>query len=69
MYNPTREEHWEHLERVLRILHNNQLVVKREKCSLAKEEVHYLGHIICVGGVKVDPEKIEAMRSCPNRRM
>ena len=40
-------------------------LVKKEKCSLAKEEVHYLGHIICVGGVKADPKKIEAMSSWP----
>ena len=39
--------------------------MKKEKCSLAKEEVHYLGHIICIGGVKADPEKIEAMKTWP----
>ena len=55
-------QHLKHLERVFEILQDNHLVVKKEKCSLAKEGVHYLGHIICVGGVKADPEKIEAMR-------
>ena len=54
------------MERVFEILRDNQLVVKREKCSLAKEEVRYLGHIICVRGVKTDPEKIEAMKSWPS---
>ena len=63
VYSPTLEEHGKHLGRVFEILRDNQLVVKREKCSLAKEEVRYLGHIICVGEVKADPEKIEAMRS------
>ena len=48
---------------MFKILKDNHLVVKKEKCSLAKEEVHYLGHIICVGGVKADPEKIEAMQT------
>ena len=62
MYTLTREAHLKHLERVFEILQDNHLVVKKEKCSLAKEGVHYLGHIICVGGVKADPEKIEAMR-------
>ena len=61
VYSPTHEEHWNHLERVFEILHANQLVVKKEKCSLAKEEVRYLRHIIGIGGVKADPEKIEAM--------
>ena len=61
VYSLTREAHWGHLERVFKVLKDNHLVVKKEKCSLAKEEVHYLSHIICVGGVKADPEKIEAM--------
>ena len=41
------------------------MVMKKEKCSLAKEEVRYLGHIICVGGVKVDPKEIDAMNTWP----
>ena len=54
------------MDKVFEILRENQLVVKREKCSLAKEEVRYLGHIICVGVVKADPEKIEAMKNWPS---
>ena len=57
VYNPSYEEHWVHLNKVFEILQENQLVLKREKCSLAKEEVRYLGHIICVGGVKADLKK------------
>ena len=63
--SPTRKVHWKLLESVFEILKENHLVVKKEKCSLAKEEVHCLGHIIFVGGVKADPEKIEAMRTWP----
>ena len=49
---------------MFKILKDNHLVVKKEKCSLAKEEVHYLGHIICVRGVKADPA-IEVMQTWP----
>ena len=63
VYSHTREAHWEHLKKVFEILKANQLVVKKEKCSLAKKEVRFLGHIICVGGVKADLEKIEAMKT------
>ena len=59
------EAHGKHLERVFEILRDNHLVVKIEKCSLAKDEVHYLGHIICMGKVKDDPAKVEAMRTWP----
>ena len=37
VYSPTLEKHWEHLEKVFGILEANQLVVKKEKCSLAQE--------------------------------
>ena len=50
VYSPNWELHWEHLDKVFEILKESQLVVKREKFSLAKEEVRYLGHIICVKG-------------------
>ncbi|XP_024019017.1 uncharacterized protein LOC112090912 [Morus notabilis] len=65
VYSLSMEEHWRHLERVFKILEKNQLVVKKEKCSLAKSEVHYLGHIICVGEVKADPTKIDSMKLWP----
>ena len=53
------------MDKLLEILRENHLIVKRQKCSLAKEEVRYLGHIICVEGVKADSEKIEAMKNWP----
>ena len=65
VYSSTHEEHWNHLKSVFGILRDNHLVVRREKCSLAKEEVRYLGHIICVGKVKADPEKIDGTRTRP----
>lgn len=65
VYSPSMEEHWHHLEMVFGILEKNKLVVKKKKCSLEKSEVHYLGHIIYVGGVKADPMKIEAMKTWP----
>ena len=51
------------MDRVFGILWDKQLVVRKEKCSLTKEEVCYLGHIICAGHVKAYPEKIDAMRT------
>jgi hypothetical protein len=48
------------VDKVLQILDNNQLYVKRSKCYFGKQEVEYLGHIVSRGGVKVDPQKIKA---------
>ena len=42
IYSSNWEAHWEHLEKVFEIFEANHLVVKKEKCSLAQEEVRYL---------------------------
>lgn len=39
VYSPNGEAHIQHLDRVFQILAGNQLVIKREKCSLAQTEV------------------------------
>ena len=35
-----------HLKKVFKILRENQLYVKREKCEFTQPEVHFLGHVI-----------------------
>ena len=65
VYSPNLQIHWEHLAQVCDLLAQNQLVVRKDKCSLAQSEVSYLGHIVCAEGVKADPSKLEAMRSWP----
>ncbi|RVW21689.1 Retrovirus-related Pol polyprotein from transposon 17.6 [Vitis vinifera] len=38
IYSNTLKEHEEHLRKVFKILRQNELYVKKEKCSFAKEE-------------------------------
>jgi hypothetical protein len=46
-------------------LANDQWVVKLKKCSFAKQEIHYLGHILSAQGVQTDPEKVSAVMQWP----
>ena len=46
IYNPTLEVHLVHLEKVLDILRQNQLYVKKEKCEFAQTEIKLQGHMI-----------------------
>ncbi|RVW81819.1 Retrovirus-related Pol polyprotein from transposon 17.6 [Vitis vinifera] len=50
----TLKEHVEHLKKVFKILRQNELYVKKEKCSFAKEEVNFLGHRIKDGKLMMD---------------
>ena len=59
------ENHLQHLNQVFDRLRQANLSLKPRKCSFAKSEVTYMGQIISKEGIKVDPAKIEAVKSFP----
>ena len=61
VYSGSLEEHAEHLQTVLQILRELQLYAKFSKCQFWLDRVAFLGHVISVEGVSVDPKKIEAV--------
>jgi hypothetical protein len=65
IYICTWDIHLLHVEKFLHLLQDNQLFVKKTKCSFGVNEVEYLGHIINRYGVKEDPKKMQAMQECP----
>ena len=61
VYSGSSEEHSEHLRIVLQTLRERQLYAKLRKCQFWLDMVTFLGHVISVEGVSVDPQKIEAV--------
>jgi hypothetical protein len=59
------EDHVTHLREVLTLLQQQQLYVKRSKCTFASSKLEYLGHIISADGVATDPTKTQAMADWP----
>jgi hypothetical protein len=53
------EKYEEHLTLVLEKLRSNQVYAKFSKCEFWLTEVAFLGHVISVGGVLVDPSKVK----------
>ena len=45
-----------------KLLEEKKLYAKTSKCSFGVQEVEYLGHIVSHEGVKVDPNKIKAIK-------
>ena len=68
VYSSSEAEHEQHLRQVLQRLREHQLYAKYKKCEFWLPEVTFLGHIVGVEGIKVDPSKVEAMRDCPRPR-
>ena len=62
IYSNTFKEHVEHLRKVFKILSQNELYVKKEKCSFAKEEVSFLRHRIKDGKLMMDDSKLKAIQ-------
>ncbi len=59
------KEHLANIETVLQVLAENKFYAKLAKCSFNNKEVKFLGHIIGREGVKVNPAKIEVVKTWP----
>jgi len=66
VYSKTREDHMEHLCTVLKTLENHKLYSKLKKCNFWMENVQFLGHVISVEGISVDPAKIATVVEWPS---
>jgi hypothetical protein len=65
IYSKIWTTHISHVDQVLHLLSQHQLFLKQSKCPFGTSEVEYLGHIVGKDGVRVDPNKIEAMQDWP----
>uniref|UniRef100_A0A8C1UQM8 Gypsy retrotransposon integrase-like protein 1 n=1 Tax=Cyprinus carpio TaxID=7962 RepID=A0A8C1UQM8_CYPCA len=65
IFSRSLQVHIQHVRRVLQRLLENQLFAKAEKCSFHNQSVPFLGHIISVEGICMDPAKVEAVSDWP----
>uniref|UniRef100_A0A8C1MYK4 Gypsy retrotransposon integrase-like protein 1 n=1 Tax=Cyprinus carpio TaxID=7962 RepID=A0A8C1MYK4_CYPCA len=65
IFSSSFQDHVQHVRQVLQRLLENQLFVKAEKCEFHVQSVSFLGHIISVGGIRMDPAKVRAVSEWP----
>ena len=63
IWSENEEQHLEHLKIVFDKLRENGLTLNGEKCNWMKSEISILGHIVDATGIRMDPEKIEAIKN------
>ena len=63
IYSQSKEEYQDHLRIVLQALRDHHLYAKFSNYEFWLTEVKFLGHVVSVLGVSVDPEKVEAVMS------
>ena len=61
VYSNDAQDHEQHLRMVLQIPREKKLFAKLSKCEFWLTEVSFLGHIVYVEGIRVDPTKIKAI--------
>eukprot|EP00253_Pinus_taeda_P006938 PITA_06938 len=66
IFSKTKEEHFRHLQSVLRKLQQNKLLINLKKCTFFQRELIYLGFVIAENELKMDPEKVTAIVSWPS---
>ena len=62
VWGENMEQHDERLKRVLDRVKQDNLKLNFNKCQLRKEGISYVGHMISKDGLKVDPEKLRAIK-------
>nr|GEX00380.1 putative reverse transcriptase domain-containing protein [Tanacetum cinerariifolium] len=63
VYSKDEEEHGKHLKIILELLKKERLYAKFSKCDFWLNSVQFIGHVIDLSGVHVDPSKIEAIKN------
>ena len=69
IFSQNEENHLKHIEIIFKKLKKADLKLKESKCAFFKKEIHYLGHLISVSGIKPLPEKLESIHSMPKPRL
>ena len=68
IYSERKEEHIRHVQQILSCLEAVSLRLKPEKCIFHATEVEFLGYLVGVNGIKMDPEKVKAIKEWPRPR-
>jgi hypothetical protein len=69
IYFKSEEEHAQYFQVILQRLRDHQLYAKFSKCAFWLKEVLFLGHIISIEGIAVDPSKVQEVLDWKSPRL
>ena len=62
VYSKTLTKHKQHVRTVLQCLKQRRLLLKPKKCEFHQSKVKFLGFVIRTRGVRIDSEKLKAIK-------
>jgi hypothetical protein len=66
IFSKTEAKHLNHLAVVMRRLQQHKLMINMNKLSFMRTQLIYLGFVISANELKMDPEKIKAIKNWPS---
>jgi len=61
IFSEDEDSHRKHVAEVLRLLAMANMRIRVDKCHWFQRELRYLGHVISEDGIRMDPDKVQAM--------
>lgn len=65
VFSKTRDEHVEHVRKVMEQFRRHQLYLKPSKCVLGLKEISFVGHLVGNGERRIDPNRILEIERIP----
>ncbi|XP_048630844.1 uncharacterized protein LOC125604595 [Brassica napus] len=66
IYSKSMAEHVHHLKSVLEVLRKESLFANFKKCTFGTDHLVFLGFVVTAQGIRVDEEKVRAIRDWPS---
>uniref|UniRef100_A0A1J3GDV5 RNA-directed DNA polymerase n=1 Tax=Noccaea caerulescens TaxID=107243 RepID=A0A1J3GDV5_NOCCA len=66
IYSKSLDDHLKHISSVLDVLRKECLYANLKKCTFCTDNLVFLGFVVSADGVKVDEEKVKAIREWPS---
>ena len=58
-----QHDHLNYITLVLQLLRDNQLYANKEKCEVDVDQIHFLGHVVTLCGIRTDENKVIAVKN------
>src|SRR5258706_15077160 len=63
IYSDSVDQHWDHIQEVLRCLQQARLYMNPKKCNFHTDTVEFLGFILTPTGLHMDPAKVAMIQN------
>ncbi len=65
IFRKDEQSHLRRIELVLSLPKDHELLLSPKKCEILKEEIAFLGLTVRKNGLRVDPKKVDMLKSWP----